>query len=86
MKLILVLNSMQALGIGQERKWFVGIEYAFQSKSDFNAINFNNNIESILLMFNQFKVGGFYIPRYNAPRGYFKRIVYRAGLRIMKLE
>ena len=69
------------LGIGQERKWFVGLEYVYQSKSDFNAINFNNNIDLDFVEANQFKLGGFYIPRYNSPRGYFQRVVYRAGLR-----
>lgn len=69
------------LGIGQERKWFVGLEYVFKSKSDFNAINFNNNIELDFIDANEFKIGGFFIPRYNSPRGYLQRIVYRAGLR-----
>lgn len=79
------------IGIGQERKWFAGIEYAYQSASDFNAINFNNNLDvdfssssNLDVDFSsssQIKLGGFYIPRYNAPRGYFKRVVYRAGLR-----
>lgn len=69
------------LGIGQERKWFVGLEYVFKTKSDFNAINFNNNINLGFVDANEFKIGGFYIPRYNSPRGYIQRIVYRAGLR-----
>lgn len=69
------------LGIGQERKWFAGLEYVYQGASDFDAINFNNNINVEFKSANQIKLGGFYIPRYNAPRGYFKRIVYRAGLR-----
>lgn len=69
------------LGIGQDRKWFAGVEYEYQSASDFSAINFNNNVDLDFIASSQVKVGGFFIPRYNAPRGYFNRIVYRAGLR-----
>ena len=69
------------LGIGQERKWFVGLEYEYQSASNFSAINFNNNIDVDFIKSNKIKFGGFFIPRYNAPRGYFNRVVYRAGLR-----
>ncbi|WP_445159215.1 lipid outer membrane transport protein FadL-like protein [Mesohalobacter salilacus] len=68
-------------GIGQERKWFAGIEYGYQSESDFLAINFNNNIDVDFISASKIKLGGFFIPRFNAPRGYFNRVVYRAGLR-----
>jgi len=69
------------LGVGQDRKWFVGLEYTHQEASNFDAINFNNNIDLDFIESNQFKIGGFYIPRFNSPRNYFNRIVYRAGLR-----
>ncbi len=69
------------LGIGQERKWFAGLEYVYQSASDFDSINFNNSIDVDFKSSSQIKLGGFFIPRYNAPRGYFNRVVYRAGLR-----
>lgn len=69
------------IGFGQERKWFIGFEYTYQDASNFDAINFNNNIDLDFVESNQFKIGGFYIPRFNSPRNYFNRIVYRAGLR-----
>jgi long-subunit fatty acid transport protein len=69
------------LGFGQDRKWFVGLEYTFQDASNFDAINFNNSVDLDFVKSNQFKIGGFFIPRFNAPRNYFNRIVYRAGLR-----
>jgi len=69
------------LGFGQERKWFAGLEYGYQSESDFSALNFNNNIDVDFISASKIKLGGFFIPRYNAPRGYFNRVVYRAGLR-----
>lgn len=69
------------LGIGEDRRWFAGLEYEYQSASDFSAINFNNNVDLDFIASNQVKLGGFFIPRFNAPRGYFNRVVYRAGIR-----
>jgi len=69
------------LGIGQERIWFFGLEYTYREASNFDAINYNNNIDLEFVESNQFKIGGFFIPRYNAPKNYFNRIVYRAGIR-----
>lgn len=69
------------IGFGQDRKWFIGMEYTFQEASNYDAINFNTNDELDFIKLNQFKIGGFFIPRFNAPRNYFNRIVYRAGLR-----
>jgi hypothetical protein len=69
------------LGIGQERKWYVGLEYTQQAKNDFSAINFNNNVDLQFVDSQEIKLGGFFIPRFNSPRSYFNRIVYRGGLR-----
>jgi hypothetical protein len=69
------------LGIGQERKWFVGLEYTNSTASNFEAINFNNNTDLQYIDSHEYKIGGYFIPRFNSPRGYFNRVVYRAGLR-----
>ena len=66
-------------GIGKPKKWFVGSEFTLQNTSAFSNPIFNTastsfeNASSISL-------GGFYIPDYNS-FSYFKRVVYRAGLR-----
>ncbi|MFD2552690.1 hypothetical protein ACFSQP_12790 [Bizionia sediminis] len=67
-------------GIGQPRIWFVGAEYTFQNTKNFKNELYGNagvdysNSSTIAL-------GGFVIPDYNSFTSYFKRVVYRAGLR-----
>jgi len=69
-------------GIGEPSRWFVGAEFVTQNTSVFqnpllDASNTNREFENS----SSFAIGGFYLPQYNAFSGYFKRIVYRAGLR-----
>ncbi|MEM8507968.1 MAG: hypothetical protein AAF717_09070 [Bacteroidota bacterium] len=68
------------LGFGEDKKWFIGGEYAFQQFSTFeNAFLGLDNVRyddaSTLA------VGGYYVPNYAALSGIFNRITYRAGLR-----
>lgn len=68
------------LGFGEEKKWFLGGEYAFQQLSTFeNAFLGQENVRyddaSTLA------IGGYYVPDYAALSGIFNRITYRAGLR-----
>lgn len=67
-------------GIGQPRHWFVGAEYTTLSNSRFSNPIFDIDISNFEDS-HGIAVGGFFIPRYNAFRGYFKRVVYRAGFR-----
>lgn len=68
-------------GIGEDKHWFVGAEYSTQQFSQFqNDFLEEDNVEyedasSIAL-------GGYYIPDYLSIDSYFKRIVYRAGIRL----
>lgn len=66
-------------GIGKPKSWFVGAEYTFQNTSEFSNPVFSNQISSFENS-SQVSVGGFYIPNYKAFNGYFKRVVYRAGI------
>ena len=67
-------------GIGEERKWMVGAEVAFQQSSDqqnrFNDIN-SVTFENAM----RYTLGGFYVPKYNSFSSYFSRVTYRGGLR-----
>jgi hypothetical protein len=65
-------------GVGEPKSWFVGAEYTFENTSNFSNPVFNNDI-STFENASQISVGGFFIPKYNAFSGYFKRVVYRAG-------
>ncbi|AXT20988.1 hypothetical protein D7030_00180 [Flavobacteriaceae bacterium AU392] len=70
------------LGIGKQRKWFVGAEYTFLKASEFSNRTFeidNTSFEDA----SKFAIGGFFIPQYNS-FGYWKRIVFRAGLNYEK--
>jgi hypothetical protein len=67
-------------GIGEVKKWMLGGEVTFINNSvmsnrfnDIDGANFENSTRYV--------VGGYFIPNYNSYSGYFKRIVYRAGLR-----
>ncbi len=67
-------------GIGQPKKWFVGAEYVYTDTGEFsNTLFIQDNIEYTSA--SKFKLGGFYIPRYNSLTKYFSRVVYRAGFR-----
>jgi hypothetical protein len=69
-------------GIGQPRKWFFGAEYVTQNTADFsNPLLDNTNNTTEFENASTFSLGGFYIPDYNSLTGYFKRVVYRAGMR-----
>ena len=82
-KLVLPRSFSLGAGIGQPRKWFAGVDYKNQNVSSFSnpLYNYENttfeNATSLSL-------GGFYIPKYNSFSSYFKRVVYRAGMRFEK--
>lgn len=68
------------VGVGENLKWFVGAEYGFQKLSDYKNTFFNvNNFE--YKDSNTFALGGFFIPDYDSFTNYYKRIVYRAGIK-----
>ena len=68
-------------GIGQPRKWFTGIEYTVVKSSNFYNELYDSGDGKVYDDGSTLSIGGFYIPDYNAFSGYWKRIVYRAGLR-----
>ena len=67
-------------GFGQVKKWLVGGEISFIQNSvmsnrftDINGATFENSV--------RYSLGGFFIPNYNSYSSYYKRMVYRGGLR-----
>ncbi|GAA3609022.1 outer membrane protein transport protein [Flavivirga amylovorans] len=80
--LILPSRFSVGAGIGKPRKWFVGAEYTFQKISDFsNELYTSTSTPTIYEDASTVSLGGFFIPQYNSYNSYFKRIVYRAGVR-----
>lgn len=70
-------------GIGEPRKWFAGLEYESQKTSEFK----NDFLGSTGVVYedgSRISLGGFYIPDYKSITGYWKRLVYRAGVRYEK--
>ncbi|MCX2718088.1 hypothetical protein [Lentiprolixibacter aurantiacus] len=68
------------LGIGEDKKWFVGAEYSMQELSTFE----NEFITYENLAYQDastLAVGGYFVPNYSSFSSYLKRITYRAGLR-----
>ena len=65
-------------GVGQMRKWQVGSEIVLTNSSNFGN-RFNDITTATFENATQFKVGGFYIPKFNSFNHYFDRVVYRAG-------
>lgn len=80
-KTVLSLPAKTALGIGigQPRKWFLGAEYTMLKTSEFSSeiFTFDNATYQDA---STISVGGFFIPQYNSFT-YWKRAVYRAGIR-----
>ncbi len=67
-------------GIGRPRKWFLGAEYSLLQTSQFSNRIFdieNATFENA----STFTLGGFFIPQYTSFSKYWKRVVYRAGIR-----
>lgn len=70
------------VGIGEVRKWFVGIESEYQTTSNFsNELYTNSNASVKYENSTSVSIGGFFIPEYNSYSSYLKRVVYRGGLR-----
>lgn len=71
------------IGYGEDYKWFIGGEYSFQGLSSFeNTFLGADNIT--YKDASSFAFGGFYTPDHTSFTSYFKRITYRAGLRLDK--
>lgn len=77
-------------GIGKARKWLVAAEVSFAggvSGNRFNDIGASDdpgNPVEVPVSFSKasrYAIGGYFIPKYDAYKGYFRRVVYRAGLR-----
>jgi len=81
--LILPSKFSFGAGFGVPRKWFIGTEYTTQKTSNFSNPLYSTSTTKFENA-STISLGGFYIPNYNALNGYFKRVVYRAGIRSEK--
>ncbi len=68
------------LGITKDKKWFVGGQYSQRNSADYvnNFISLDNITYA---NGSRLSFGGFYLPDFSSITSYWKRIVYRAGVR-----
>ena len=74
------LKTIVSAGVGQENKWYAGLEYSFQ-----DALTIDDGLPANDRTYNYGKsnrisFGGYYTPKYNSISSYWQRVTYRAGL------
>lgn len=73
------MKMSAGVGVGEDYKWFAGIDYTYRDKYDFTNIS-SKNLKVKYKTYNKIALGGFYIPKFNSVLSYWQRITYRAGL------
>lgn len=68
------------VGVGRPLQWFVGLDYTFLQASSFSN-RFINVDNTTFEDASSLSVGGFFIPKYDSFNNYWKRVVYRSGIR-----
>jgi hypothetical protein len=76
------LRTILSAGLGEENKWYAGIEYSFQNALEFTDGILNQNTRTSYDKSNRISVGGFYTPKFNSITSYWQRVTYRAGLNL----
>ena len=79
-KLILPSKISVGAGFGKSRKWFLGFDYTLLEASKFSH-RFVEIENSSFEDASSLSVGGFFIPKYDSFSSYWKRIVFRSGIR-----
>ena len=79
--LILPSHFSAGFGVGVPRKWFVGAEYLFRNTSNLRNTTLGSSNPTAYEDASTISLGGFFIPQYNSFSSYFKRVVYRTGMR-----
>ncbi len=67
-------------GIGSPKQWFIGAQYTHVKTSNFQDPELNFGTVEYTDS-NKYRIGGFFVPRYNSLTSYWHRVVYRAGFR-----
>ena len=78
------LKTVLSAGIGEDNKWFAGVEYSFQDALEFTGGIYDDIQFYDYASFSNISVGGYYIPKFNSISNYFHRVTYRAGFNYQK--
>jgi len=78
---IKIPNSLSfGLGLGQDKKWFLGFNYMKNDEGGYkNELMGLDNVE--FKSSQTYSIGGFLLPEYNSFTNYFKTLTYRFGIR-----
>ena len=76
------VKTILSAGIGEENKWYAGLEYAFQEALNVDDTFSQGSITLDYKKSNRISVGGYYTPKFNSVTSYWQRITYRAGLKL----
>ena len=78
---IKIPNSLSfGLGLGQDKKWFLGFNYMKNDEGGYkNELMGLDNVE--FKSSQTYSIGGFLLPEYNSFTNYFKTLTYRFGVR-----
>lgn len=68
------------VGVGEDFKWFAGVDYTLRDKYNFTTTTNTNNLNVKYNAYSKIEVGGFYTPKFNSVISYWERVTYRAGL------
>ena len=77
-------KTVVSTGIGQENKWYIGLEYSFRDATDFTDNVLNKNTIISYGKANRLSFGGYYTPKFNSVTSYWQRVTYRGGLQFKK--
>lgn len=73
------LNTQLGVGIGQENKWYAGVEYSFRNKLEYSDAVLSSNAKVNYVPSNYVGFGGYYLPNINSISSYWERVSYMAG-------
>ena len=79
------LKSILSAGVGEDNKWFIGVEYTFQDAIQFNGPIYNESPTYNYTNSSAISLGGFYTPKFTSIASYWNRVTYRAGVNYKKL-
>lgn len=75
------LKTIISIGLGEENKWYAGVEYEFQNALEFNDALQENDATFKYDNSSRISLGGFYTPKFNSVTNYWQRLTYRAGFK-----
>jgi len=76
------LKTSVGVGVGENNKWFVGVDYSFRDKVNLSGDLEKTNSKLRYTKSTNMAIGGFYIPKFNSISSYWDRVTYRGGLKL----